>query len=87
MSKFDHNICLEKADVEDCSISTMKELSLSEFLINNVKAKSAEAITRITDGNPNILRQSYEESREMGIYFYPEVTINDRNFYGLFKAP
>ena len=23
----------------------------------------------------------------MGIYFYPEASINDRNFYGLFKAP
>ena len=23
----------------------------------------------------------------MGIFFYPEVTINGRNFYGLFKAP
>ncbi len=23
----------------------------------------------------------------MGIYFYPEATINNRNFYGLFKAP
>lgn len=36
---------------------------------------------------PNILRTSYEEGKEMGIYFYPEATINSRNFYGLFKAP
>ena len=63
MSKFDHNICLDKKDVEDCSMSTMKELPLSEFLIANVKAKSDEEISKISDGKTSILKQSYEESR------------------------
>ena len=40
MAKFDHNICLDKKDVEDCSLSTMKELGLSSSIIDKVKEKS-----------------------------------------------
>lgn len=34
-----------------------------------------------------MLNTSYQESRNHSIFFYPEATINGRNFYGLFKAP
>lgn len=36
---------------------------------------------------PNILRSQHFDASEAGIYFYPEATINSKNFYGLFKAP
>jgi hypothetical protein len=87
MAKFDHNICLESSDAEDCSYSTMKELGLSDKQIKQVKEGVEKELAKVSDKEPNILRESFQESRELGIYFYPEVTINDRNFYGLFKAP
>ncbi len=46
-----------------------------------------DTLDAVGERKPNVLRTSFEESREMGIYFYPEATINSRNFYGLFKAP
>lgn len=89
MAKFDHNDCITDNDVEDCSFTTMRELELEETLIAAVKSDAEGTITKITEGKDksNILKEAYEESREAGIYFYPEVTINGRNFYGLFKAP
>lgn len=36
---------------------------------------------------PTVLSLWVIEAAEFGIFFYPEATINNRNFYGLFNAP
>lgn len=48
MTKFDHNVCIEQKDVEDCSYSTMKEIGLSESIIDQVKEGVKQTKEKIT---------------------------------------
>lgn len=38
MISFDHQICIEKDDIEDCSMNVMKEVGISEALVKEIKA-------------------------------------------------
>lgn len=43
-------------------------------------------MTAAKDGKPNTLESFYDASYKSDILFYPEASINGRNYYGLFKA-
>lgn len=45
MGKFDHNVCLELKDVEDCSYTTMAQVGFSSSVIEEVK-KGVETTKR-----------------------------------------
>jgi len=65
----------------------MKNVGVGNSEIESIKTSIIETAANIKDEKENILQISLKDSRELGVYFYPEATINDRNFYGLFKAP
>ncbi len=52
-----------------------------------IEAKVVEAYTQINQDKPNILEKFIDDSYRSDILFYPEASINGRNFYGLFRAP
>ncbi len=87
MTKFDHDVCVYMTDMGDCSYTVMKNVEISEKVIQNVRANVEQTYKNLTEGSENVLRTSYQESKDASIFFYPEATINGRNFYGLFKAP
>lgn len=86
MTKFDKEDCIEVEDITDCSYTVMRDVGIEEGKINKIEALVKETIQNVTDEKPNILKENAFEANELGIYFYPEATINNRNFYGLFKA-
>jgi hypothetical protein len=86
MTKFDHEDCIGVADIKDCSYTAMKNLGISESDTKKIESLVQETIQNTTEGKTSILKETAMESSELGIYFYPEATINNRNFYGLFKA-
>ena len=49
--------------------------------------KMAETYSNLTQGDENVPQMMTEEAYKHDILFYPEVSINGRNFYGLFRAP
>lgn len=73
-------------DIADCSYTVMRNIGIDDGTINRVEALVKETIQNVTEEKPSILRENSFEANELGIYFYPEATINNRNFYGLFKA-
>lgn len=87
MTKFDHEVCLLVQDVTDCAYTTMRAVEVTEKAISNVKNNVQATFKNFTEGDPNILNTSFYDSREASIFFYPDATINNRTFYGLFKAP
>jgi len=86
MTKFDHEDCIDVADPKDCSYTVMDHIGISKPIRERVEKLVQETIDNVTSSRPNILKTTATDSTELGIYFYPEATINDRNFYGLFKA-
>lgn len=87
MTKFDHQDCIEAKDIEDCSYTMMKNIGVGSSEIESIKTSIIGTTADVKDEKENILQTSLKDSRQLGVYFYPEATINDRNFYGLFKAP
>lgn len=65
----------------------MKNVGVGNSDIESIKSSIIETAANVKEEKENILQISLKDSRELGIYFFPEATINDRNFYGLFKAP
>lgn len=65
----------------------MKNVGVGNSDIESIKSSIIETAVNVKEEKENILQISLKDSRELGIYFFPEATINDRNFYGLFKAP
>lgn len=86
MTQFDKEDCVEVEDITDCSYTVMRNVGIDDGKINKIEALVKETIQNVTDEKPNILKENSFEANELGIYFYPEATINNRNFYGLFKA-
>lgn len=86
MTKFDHEDCIDVPDPKDCSYTVMDHIGISKSIRERVEKLVQETIDNVTSSRPNILKTAATDSTELGIYFYPEATINDRNFYGLFKA-
>lgn len=86
MTKFDHEDCINKPDPKDCSYTVMSSVGIDSAKTKRVETLVQETIQNVTDEKPNILKSTALEANELGIYFYPEATINNRNFYGLFKA-
>lgn len=54
----------------------------------SIHDKVNDAYTKLTLGEKdNIVEKFIGEAYRSDILFYPEATINGKNFYGLFKAP
>ena len=83
MIRFDESICIEKLDLRDCSLTILKQLDN----IQNIEAKVSETFTHATEDKPNIMEDFVSSAYSSDILFYPEASINGRNFYGLFRAP
>lgn len=86
MTKFDHEDCIDRPDPKDCSYSVMENVGISTKVTKKIEELVQETIQNVTEEKPSILKSTAFEANELGIYFYPEATINNRNFYGLFKA-
>jgi hypothetical protein len=86
MTKFDHEDCIDVPDPKDCSYTVMGNIGIDKGITDKIESSIQETIKNVTDAKPSILKSSSTEANELGIYFYPEATINNRNFYGLFKA-
>lgn len=52
-----------------------------------IEAKVMETYSNISTGKENVLTSFVDEAYRSDILFYPEASINGRNFYGLFRAP
>lgn len=61
----------------------MKSINYDYNLVN---AKVEQTYQNLTSNN-NTLEMFADEAYRGDILFYPEATINKRNFYGLFRAP
>ena len=83
MLAFDDKLCMEELDVKDCSYKIMAKYGDKDA----VDLKVAETYTNLTQGKENVPQMFSEEAYKHDILFYPEVSINGRNFYGLFRAP
>ena len=87
MSAFDAEDCLGREDVKDCAGNIMRSVGITQHIIDNVNAKVDETTKKVAEGENTPLKEDAFNARDMGIYFFPEATVNMRNFYGLFKAP
>lgn len=69
----------------------MKTAGVDSNLISTIKEKVAEQLTLIKNSDDYYVDSVFKEVRfqatEQDILFYPEATINKKNYYGLFKAP
>lgn len=84
MDLFDTDDCIEKPDIKSCSEKVMKTIKFSNKVVTKLVK---ETYSNMTEGKPHALEKFVEEAETSDIFFYPEATINGRNFYGLFRAP
>lgn len=52
-----------------------------------IDASVVEAVNNLKAEKDSPISKFVEDSQKSDILFYPEVSINNRNFYGLFRAP
>ena len=83
MNDFDDKLCLEELDVKECSYTVMSSYAKRE----SIESKIVETYNNATLAKPNVLEDFVTEKFNHDILFFPEVSINKRNFYGLFRAP
>jgi hypothetical protein len=83
MVEVDQNLCLEKLDFNGCS----NPILIKYAKPYEIEAKIAETEKNATEGKENVLQRFVDEAYRSDILFYPEASINSRNFYGGFRAP
>lgn len=83
MNKFDESLCAEKLDIRDCSLNILKVYEA----VDVIEGKVTETYNNVNAGKDSVLDQFVNDAYTSDILFYPEASINGRNFYGLFRAP
>lgn len=56
MTKFDHQICIQKADVADCSYTVMKDIAINSKVIQQVEKSVQETVKNVTESKNSILK-------------------------------
>lgn len=82
MDQFDENLCINQLDIKECSEKIIKGITKLEPINNKV----TETFKNVLSRKENVVESFVEEAERNDILFYPEVSINGRNFYGLFRA-
>lgn len=83
MLDFDDKLCMQQLDVKACSYGIIAKYGNKD----DVDAKMSQTYANLSMGSENAPQMMTEEAYKHDILFYPEVSINGRNFYGLFRAP
>lgn len=85
MIEFDNLLCLEKIDVESCSREALLKV-FAGLNFNDIKKSVEDTKNKAKNQTDNVMKNFSTSAYDHDIMFYPEATINGRNYYGLFKA-